>query len=128
METISILCQSELTEKDLFDFVDEEGGHPISGQFGGFCIERGAPAVFLSIEAERFRDWARIKDRHPKLSTAIKTVLLITMSRQEGTEFLCFEIATKIANRWNGVIDWEGLACYPEFYKRWLDNQKTSLS
>ena len=119
METFSVLTPTALSVDDMAAFLKEAGGHIIDGQVGYGCIEAGPAAVYVGIEAEKDRDWEAIRTSLPTSPSWLRSVILLTVSRGQGSIELAFQVVEKIIERWGGSISWDGLDDWEKQYRSW---------
>ena len=119
METFSILLFAVVTPEAVAEFVKANGGTIIDERSAYGSIERGSAAVYVGLEPPQERDWDVLGNVPEAIREYIKSVLLLTVSRQSGSKYLAFEIADEATARWNGKICWDGLTQWEAQYQQW---------
>jgi hydroxyethylthiazole kinase-like sugar kinase family protein len=119
METYSVLTPRTVGHDDLAKFITSNGGHLIDPGLGCGCIESGAAAVYIGIEEEKDRDWDAMRTAFPTPPAWLKSVVLLTVSRGNGSIELSFKVLDKLLERWGGVINWAGLDDWQVAYQHW---------
>ena len=91
-------------------------------------MERSDEAVYVSIEEESHRDWDSLARLKSRLLWTPRSVIVLTMSRRNGSIFLAFEVAECMARRWRGVINWGGLDQWEAWFLEWEQSRSNRES
>jgi hypothetical protein len=118
METFIIACQQKVSTTTFAALMEATGAHPTSG-VSSYCLKRNNTAVYISLESDSELDRDTLDRLQRKLTWTPRSVILVTVSRRQGSVFLAFEVATTIAEQWEGVIDWAGLYQWEEWFQSW---------
>ena len=108
-----------VTDESLARLMQVKGARLTSGPGRQYCLERRDTAVYISFEEESHRDLDSIERLKTQLPWTPRSVILLTVSRSEGSLFLAFEAANCMARRWKGFIDWGGLDQWKEWFHEW---------
>lgn len=124
MESFAFLTSRALSVADLATFIKSNDGHLIDPESGHGSIQSGIAAVYIGIEEEKHRDWERVRAIFPTAPTWLKSVVVLTVSRRDGSIELSFKVVDKMLEQWGGVIDWAGLDDWRKNYERWKTEQR----
>jgi hypothetical protein len=118
MDSIVVSVGSAISDEGLGAFVEQKGGYASGSDTArDWCVERGESAVWLSLEPRTF-DQGRWIDR------LNQDKIVLTVSRDEGSLPLAFELATEVADQWNGIVWCSEVPGWQEEYSSWLKKHR----
>lgn len=124
METFVLAFPKHIAPELLDSFLKARGAYSTSHQGGQYRLSRDAAAVYISVEDEASTDADSLDRLHKKAQWSPRSVILLTVSRREGSLLLAFEVAESLATQWNGFIDWAGLDQWENWFVEWKQANK----
>ena len=120
MDSIVVSVASGISDEGLGAFVQQKGGYASgSGAARDWCVERGEAAVWLSVEPKTI-------DQGTWIDRLNQDKIHLTVRRNEGSLPLAFELATELADQWNGFVWCSGVPGWQEEYSAWLKAHRSS--
>lgn len=119
METISVAVPETISPDTFGAMMRMKGANRIAGKRLQYSLVRNAAAVYISLEDEKDTDADSLERIRAQVPWSPRSIILLTVSRHDGSLFLAFEVADYIARRWSGFIDWAGLDQWKEWFDMW---------
>ncbi len=104
MDLICVATRESISGAEFRTFIESQSGIWFDDGIGG-TVETTGARVFVSIEHEPGYDSQQVSTLTARLGGVPKTFVSIRMGSAPQSRKLAFDVASKLANRFLGVID-----------------------